>query len=159
MSDPSGYILSLIDNKSTISSVAQRSFFSHYRTFEIIFELWQTGTIVPLSNQQSEQITPLTRAQQGKAHESLQVTIAVIMAILFIAIIMCLGFLRSFLTQPIEQPAILRAHEIKQEQLSQKLKIGSLLYHAKIGYAPANPQVLIKEKILDSHDIIATDSL
>jgi hypothetical protein len=47
-SDPSGYLLTLIDGASSVAVLRSRSFFAEYRIYETLIGLWQSNRIAPI---------------------------------------------------------------------------------------------------------------
>lgn len=135
--DPSAYILSLVDGKTTISSIVKNTFFTEYRVFETLLGFWRNNKIIPLKGRlEREKSAP----QQSAGKYSPVFNAGVFSCILvhmwvMLALFGGFAFSRSIFFKKNHDQAWSR-YEWSMAQSENKIRAATFTYHAISGYLP-----------------------
>jgi hypothetical protein len=155
ITDPAGFISSCLDGVSSVSRLCDLLFFTEYRIYETLFELWQTNKIAPLKV--SHPLRKVAPASQTAAKPSwgFKPVIASFIAAHGIVALMCgFGYLLNHLIfsnlnlerQKSRDGLIASAAE-------NKIRIAALHYHGLFGSVPPNILQLKDSGLILSKDV------
>jgi hypothetical protein len=152
--DPSNYILSLIDGKTTVAEICVKSILLPYRVYEILFGLWQNSIISPLSIKESPKQLERTVLKRKTFSSFVRKLICISTVCLWILI--CYFISLNYKNIVIKEKEILRNKIIKELSFSksaQKIKIANINYFILNGYKFSINDSLISTGLISKRDI------
>lgn len=150
----SDYVLSLVDGKTAVGALCEKSIIHSYRVYETLFALWQNSTIAPLA----------VKHQQAKAPAvSIGKLIAEVIAAMGSAIIVLLWMSALFLFSFFGKKTFLREAEmgrlqsiatVEMQWNTRKTAIAALQYRALQGRPPSDAASLVKAGLISKVDAV-----
>lgn len=151
----SQYLLTCIDGISSTEYLIQESFFSEYRIYETLFELFNNNNIALLSDKISDSVNAaLKKCPDPQETLNSKLVLSIIITLTIIASISFFGHV--FLKGYIFSKSIYDQHdivsELKKIRANRKIAIASIQYHSIYGKSPYSFNDLIESNILTKRD-------
>ncbi len=153
LSNPPGYIVSLIDGFSTVDALCGKSILLPYRVYEILFGLWQNSAIAPLAVKRQQTKSPA--AGGWPVSRVLAAAASVFLVAAWVGLLA--GF--SFVGQAtFMQNASLERRKALQTVLSdrnaRKTSIARLQFRAIKGYPASDYKLLLDAGLVFRNDLV-----
>jgi hypothetical protein len=159
LSNPSAYLLSMLNGRRSVEDLVRNSFLCQYRVYEILFQALNHGHVRVAAA--GEIPTSATIHMEAVARAEEKNAPYMTLAVLSSAFIVLIVFLLAFLVLPrvifSERTGVLArdGKALSTLQASRKMTIGALEFHAQNGVAPETYQDLRESDILPPRDVIA----
>ena len=149
VTDSPAYIFSLVDGVTSVDELCRGAFFTEYRIYETLMDLWQNNRIMPFKMPHTASKT----ATQQKTKKTLPAmatgTFSFVIVHCVAMLIVALGYLLN--TTVFEKRTLTRkdyCREVSAFHSDKKVRIASLHYHGMYGREPDGDQQLIEAGFL-----------
>jgi hypothetical protein len=155
ITDPAGYISSFVDGVASIADLCGLLFFTDYRIYETLFELWHANKIAPLkAPTPTRKIQPSSNAP-AKSTTFFGPTIVSFVVAHCIVLILCgFGyFLHNGIFSKINLDRQWSKKVISEYYSERNLRIAALQFHCIVGAPPSGISQLINSGLIFSRDV------
>jgi|WetSurMetagenome_2_1015567.scaffolds.fasta_scaffold00051_42 hypothetical protein len=154
LSNPSEYVLSMVDGTASVGILCDKSILHPYRVYETLFGLWQNSVIAPLAVKRQE--TKLQSLSAGKRAEGLASAVA---SVVIVLVWMSALFLVSYFGKQtfLRNADTARFKSIAAVEIQRNIRknaIASLQYRALRGQPPQNGTTLVASGLISKNDAI-----
>jgi hypothetical protein len=149
---PAEYLFSLVDGATSVEALCREVFFTEYRLYELLFDLWQKNRIMPLKMPRVPGKSPI---RQKIPNSSPVAAGGIAFVIALCAALLMLGLGYVFNAKVLEKKALARQQaksELHAYQSDNKLRIASLYYHAMFGRIPTDSRQLEEAGLIGPGD-------
>jgi hypothetical protein len=153
LTDPVGYVFSLVDGVSNVSQLCSKSFFFEYRVYEILFGLWQNSRIVPMTVKRTPPKTPLKKERLVASELATYAATVVAMVVAILLLFSASYLYNTFILRPPRAEGKYEIHEPATPQSIQKVRIALLYYRALEGKPPGTLNQLILSGMVSRLDV------
>jgi hypothetical protein len=153
LSNPSGYVLSLIDGLTTVDGLCEKSLLLPYRVYEILFGLWQNSAISPLAVKR-QQVKPRPAPSGRPASEVVAAALSITAVAVWAAALFCFSHIAgdNFLHQTTIDSRMARA-TVEFQRNVRKTAIAALQFRSLRGYSAANAKSLVLDHLIGHNDV------
>jgi hypothetical protein len=153
--DPVGLISSSIDGVSSVALVCDRLFFTEYRVYETLFELWQTKRIAPLKTAPyGRKILPASKAPTKSSHIAGPIIVSIVVAHCIVLFLCGLGYmLNNALFYKMNRERRDAKNSLSVAYAETKIRIAALQFRSIVGSPPTNLAQLKDSGLILSRDV------
>jgi hypothetical protein len=155
MADPAGFISSCVDGVSSVSRLCDRLFFTEYRIYETLNELWQSGKIGPLRSAQPARKIPTVANAPSKPALALTPTIVSFVAAHCVIALLCAAgyLLHAHVFSKMNLERNWTKNVLSASYAENKIRIAVLQFHSVHGSLPSAISQLKDDGLILSEDV------
>ncbi len=153
--DPAGCISSYLDGTASVSRLSELLFFTEYRIYETLFEMWQTNKIAPLKSPHSaRKILPSAKAPVKTSWKFKPVFLSVIAAHCIVALICGSGFvMNGMIFAKLRLDRQWSKTSLAASITHNNVRIAALYFHNSFGSSPSSIFQIRNSGLILSHDV------
>jgi hypothetical protein len=152
LTDPIGYVFSLVDGVSNVGQLCSKSIFFEYRVYEMLFGLWQNSRIVPLTVKRTPPKTPSKKERLVASELATYAATVLAMAVAILLLFSASYLYNTFVLRPPRAERKSETRELAAAQSDQKIRVAFLYYRALEGKPPGTLNQLMLSGMISRLD-------
>jgi hypothetical protein len=155
ITDPSGFILSQIDGDASVALLCKRIFFTEYRIYETLYELWKSKKIMPFSAESLTQKLSLSGKISKPTPVFKPLAITFIVVHCFALFLLGSGYaVNNVIFSEKNQARLGAKHALSASYAGGKIRIAALHFHGVTGAPPSGIHQLRDYGFIMAHDVV-----